>query len=79
MIYLETNEVVDEFFNHLGLNLEPDKELAIKNFVTGLIGNEQGTINHIASNTIASLNERQMNRKIHELSKQSDCILEKAL
>mgnify|MGYP000005720834 CR=1 FL=1 len=79
MIYLDKNSVIDDFFAHLGLNLEPDIEMAVKNFITGLIVNERGSINDIATNTIGNLSERQLNRALHKVKAQSDLILDQTV
>lgn len=78
-MYLDTNPVIEDFFAHLGLNLDSDLELAVKNFITGLIVNERGSINNIAANTVGSLSERQMNRAIHEVKAQSDQFLDQTV
>ena len=79
MIYLDTNPIIEDFFEHLGLDLDPELELAVKNFITGLIVNDRGSINNIAGNTVASLSERQMNRALHELRQQSDLMLDQTV
>ena len=63
------------FFSELGLELKEDEDIALKNFVQGLLVNERPSIKSIAENTIAGLGERQMNRMIHELSSKSNDIL----
>ena len=75
MMIMKENPVIHEFFNELGLELKPDMEFALKNFVYGLIVNEHASIKNIAENTIQGQSERQMNRAIHDLSSKCDAIL----
>jgi len=75
MIVVNKNPIIQEFFDEMGLELKPGKDLALKNFVYGLLVNERASINNIAENTIQGQSERQMNRAIHELSAKCDDLL----
>ncbi len=75
MIIVSENPIIQEFFEDLGLNLNPRMDIALKNFVYGLLVNERASIKNIAENTIQGQSERQMNRALHELSMKSDIIL----
>ncbi len=75
MIVVEKNEIIQNFFNGLGLDFTLNEDFALKNFVQGLLVNERASIKDIAENTIHGLGERQMNRAIHQLSMKSDDIL----
>jgi len=75
MIIVSKNPIIQEFFEDLGLKLNPRINIALKNFVYGLLVNERVSIKNITENTIQGQNERQMNRAIHELSTKSDVIL----
>ncbi|KKN13927.1 hypothetical protein LCGC14_1001330 [marine sediment metagenome] len=75
MIIVSENPIIQEFFEDLGLKFNPRMYIALKNFVYGLLVNEQASIKNIAENTIQGQRERQMNRVLHELSMKSDVIL----
>lgn len=75
MIIVSENHIIQEFFEGLGLRLNPRMDIVLKNFVYGLLVNERASIKNIAENTIQGQSERQMNRAIHELSTKSDVIL----
>ena len=75
MMIVNKNPIIQEFFDGLGLKLTPGKDIALKNFVYGLLVNERASIKNIAENTIQGQSERQMNRAIHELSAKCDDLL----
>lgn len=74
---LTKNPMLDEFFSQASLNLDADTYTALKSMISGLIINGRGTIKNIAENTVDGLNDRQMNRAIHELNTESRSILKK--
>ena len=76
MIIVSENPIIQEFFEDLGLRFNPRMDIALKNFIYGLLVNERASIKNIAENTIQGQNERQMNRAIHELSTKSDVIFQ---
>jgi len=75
MIIVNKNPLIQEFFDEFGLELTSGKEFALKNFVYGLLIHERASIKNIAESTIEGINERQMNREIHELSAKCDDLL----
>jgi len=75
MIIVNKNPIIQEFFDEFGLELTSGKEFALKNFVYGLLIHERASIKNIAESTIQGINERQMNRAIHELSAKCDDLL----
>jgi len=75
MIVVNKNPIILEYFDEFGLELKSGMDLALKNFVYGLLVNERASIKNIAENTIQGQNERQMNRAIHELSTKCDILL----
>jgi len=67
MIYLENNEVIAKFLDYLGVPLQEDLQWSFLNYLTGLILEDQPSINKIAQNTIGGMNERRLNRTLRKL------------
>ena len=76
---IETNMILEEFFNNIGQNLSEKDIEALKIYINGLIVEEEASINKIARNTVDSVGERTLNRRLHKISKESKSIFENAV